>query len=153
MMIVFKNMLSKSQSTFLIFNSINVSLRIRMMSYCLDKNLDDALIREFVANLTLRLLLDPRQLLPPCTSPSSFPIHPIFPFLTPALEHFTFFASTFCFFRLNFSILLLPSAPFLRSAFFMWRVWPGCSICVVNYEKAKSHSSNSLPPSPYPSLT
>ena len=76
----------------------------------------------------------------PCTSPSIL-IHPFF----------TFFSSwTFQIFRPRFFLhfcqtfpLALP-APFFAAAFFMWRVWLGCSICVVNYEKAKSHSSSSF---------
>ena len=116
------------------------------------KNPDDALITEFVANLTLRLLLDQRQLLPLHTPFFANSSH-FFHFST--LQHFTFFASTFRIFRQTFPFYFPPlSSPFFAaSAFFMCRVWPGCSsICVVNYEKAKSHSSTSLPPSPTPHL-
>ena len=74
----------------------------------------------------------------PCTSPSIL-IHPFFTFFPP-LGHFRFFDPVFFAFLSDFSIGPFP-APFFAAAFFMWRVWLGCSICVVNYEKAKSHSS------------
>ena len=74
----------------------------------------------------------------PCTSPSIL-IHPFFTFF----PSWTFQIFRPCFFCIlsDFSIGPFP-AHFFAAAFFMWRVWLGCSICVVNYEKAKSHSSS-----------
>ena len=74
----------------------------------------------------------------PCTSPSIL-IHPFFTFFL-LLDISDFSTQVFFAFLSEFSIGPFP-APFFAAAFFMWRVWLGCSICVVNYEKAKSHSS------------
>ena len=68
-----------------------------------------------------------------------YPNSSIFHIFSP-LGHFRFFDPGFFAFLSDFSIGPFP-APFFAAAFFMWRVWLGCSICVVNYEKAKSHSS------------
>ena len=72
------------------------------------KNPDDALITEFVANLTLRLLLDQRQLLPLHTPFFANSSH-FFHFST--LQHFTFFASTFRIFRQTFPFYFPPLLP------------------------------------------
>ena len=77
----------------------------------------------------------------PCTSPSIL-IHPFFTFFL-LLDISDFSTQVFFAFLSEFSIGPFP-APFFAAAFFMWRVWLGCSICVVNYEKAKSHSSSSF---------
>ena len=74
----------------------------------------------------------------PCTSPSIL-IHPFFRFFL-LLDISDFSTQGFLHFCQTFPLALFPP-PFFAAAFFMWRVWLGCSICVVNYEKAKSHSS------------
>ena len=74
----------------------------------------------------------------PCTSPSIL-IHPFFTFFL-LLDISDFSTQVFLHFCQTFPLALFPP-PFFAAAFFMWRVWLGCSICVVNYEKAKSHSS------------
>ena len=102
------------------------------------KNPNDVSIWEFPANLTLRLSLASCQLL----QALHFPFYPnssIFHIFSPP-GHFRFFDPGFFAFLSDFSIGPFPAA-FFEAAFFMWRVWLGCSICVVNYEKAKSHSS------------